>query len=335
MEDYLLKHSGEDIDALLDKVEELVEDTSDIIAPQIFLELHADLDDFQIFSHKSGYEEHNREVCQRLIENCFKDKTPNNEVFFVTINGFRDGVPYMETAILESQASETVRASFVKGINPTQGISIAASIGIISIDVEALRSYAESGEDAFYWKYNSTLVPSIDAIDSGGESDVYVTEFTFKQITSNGRAVNVSPELVSAIYNNKIIVIPSSGGNYIATNTFSASPDSPVDIRMQIVAGTYIYDVSLSAKGVAPQSVLPSVRMTNLLSGRLNTINGISLAKGTDMQLVSSISLNGKRYTPTKGVVDLGEIKVDEAAVQNIVDVAIADAITTTLNTPV
>lgn len=283
---------------------------TDIIASQIFLELHTDFDDFQVFSHKRGYEEHNREVCQRLIENCFSDKRPNNEMFFVTINGMRDGVPYMETAILESQVSEVVRASFVKGNIAAQGVSIAASIGILSIEVEGLRAYAESGEDLFYWKYTSTIVPSIDAIGSEGESDVYVTEFTFEQITTKGTAVNVSPELVSAVYNKKIIVIPSkSGQNLIATNTFSAPTDFPVNLQMRIASGPYIYDVALSAKGPAPQTAQTVVTMTNLLYGTLNTINGISLAKGADMQLVSSISLNGKTYTPTFGAVDLGTIE--------------------------
>lgn len=328
---YDLRHEGEDIDALLDKVDagELVEQNDlskvatsgdyndlgnkpnipDIVASQIFLELHTDFDDFQVFSHKRGYEEHNRKVCQRLIENCFSDKTPNNEVFFVTINGLRDGVPYMETAILESQAEEIVRASFVKG-NIGRESSIAASIGILSIDVEGLRAYAEYGEDTFYWRYFSTQVPSIDAIGSEGESDVYVTEFTFEQITTKGTAVNVSPELVSAIYNKRIIVIPSSKtGNYIATNTLSNPPFTPVNLRMQIATGVYIYEISLSAKGAAPQTVQTVVSGTNLLYGRLNTINGASLTGGVDMQLVSSISLNGKTYTPTKGAVDLGSIE--------------------------
>lgn len=332
MQDYESKYRGEEVDAILDdvanKVDKVegkglstedfttelknkVETATDIVASQIFLELHSDFDDFQVFSHKSGYEEHNREVCQRLIENCFADKTPNNEVFFVTINGLRDGVPYMETAILESQAEEIVRASFVKG-NIVRESSIAASIGILSIDVEGLRAYAEYGEDTFYWKYSSTRVPSIDAIGSEEESDVYVTEFNFEQIT-NGAAVNVSPELVSAIYNKRIIVIPSSKtGNHIATNTYSAPPDFPVQIRMQIATGVYIYDVTLSAKGAAPQTIPTVVNGTNLLHGRLNTINGASIAVGVDMQLVASISLNGKTYTPTKGAVDLGSIKGGE-----------------------
>lgn len=286
-----------------------LESKTDIIASQIFLELHTFTDDFQVFSHKRGYEEHNRKVCQRLIENCFTDKTPNNEVFFVTINGFRDGFPYMETAILESQAQEVVRASFVKGnINPSN--SIAASIGILAIDAENLRSYAESGEDLFYWEYTSTLVPSIDAIGSEGESDVYVTEFTFEQITTNGREVKVSPELVSAIYNKKVIVIPSGKNqSYIATNVFSDAPFKYVSIQMQIATGVYIYDVTLTANGTAPQTVQTRVNVTRLLSGTLNTINGASLANGKDMQLVSSISLNGKTYTPTKGAVDLGNIE--------------------------
>jgi hypothetical protein len=327
---YDLRHEGEDIDALLDKADagELVEqkdlskvatsgDYNDlgnkpnipaIVASQIFLELHTDFDDFQVFSHKRGYEEHNRKVCQRLIENCFSDKTPNNEMFFVTINGLRDGVPYMETAILESQAEDVVRASFVKGYIGRES-SIAASIGILSIDVEGLRVYAEYGEDTFYWKYFSTIVPSIDAIGSEGESDIYVTEFTFEQITTNGTAVKVSPELVEAIYNKRIIVIPSSRGNYIATNNFSASPDSPVNLRMQIATGVSIYDITLSAKGPAPQTARTVVTMTNLLYGRLNRINGASLTEGVDMQLVSSISLNGKTYTPSKGAVDLGNIE--------------------------
>lgn len=291
---------------------------TDIIASQIFLELHTDFDDFQVFSHKRGYEEHNREVCQRLIENCFSDKRPNNEMFFVTINGMRDGVPYMETAILESQVSEVVRASFVKGNIAAQGVSIAASIGVLGIDAEGLRSYAESGADLFYWKYFSIQVPSIDAIGSEGESDVYVTEFTFEQITTNGTAVKVSPELVSAIYNKRIIVIPSSmAENYIATNTFSNRPLAPVNIRMQIASGRYIYDVTLNGKGAAPQSVPTRVNVTRLLSGTLNTINGASIASGVDMPLVSSISLNGKTYTPTKGAVDLGEIEVDEVKFAN------------------
>ena len=284
-----------------------VQETS-IVASQIFLELHSSFDDFQVFSHKSGYEEHNREVCQRLIENCFTDKAPNNEMFFVTINGLRDGVPYMETAILESQAVEVVRASFVKGnINPSN--SIAASIGILSIDAENLRSYAEAGEDLFYWRYTSTRVPSIDAIGSEDESDVYVTEFTFEQITTNNTAVTVSPELVNAIYNKRIIVIPSRVGNYIATNTYSNPPLTTVNLRMQIATGVSIYDVALSAKGPAPQTAQTFVTMTNLLYGRLNTINGASIAAGVDMPLVSSISLNGKTYTPTKGAVDLGNIE--------------------------
>lgn len=294
----------------VDKVNEL-ESKTDIVASQIFLELHTDLDDFQVFSHKSGYEEHNRTVCQRLIENCFTNKTPNNEVFFVTINGLRDGIPYMETAILESQAEETVRASFVKG-NGAQSSSIAASIDILSIDAEVLKSYAESGDDAFYWKYSSTIVPSIDAIGSEGESDIYVTEFTFEQITTNGAQVNVSPELVEAIYNKKIIVIPGYSWNYIATNTYSAPNLFPIRIRMQIVSGPYIYDVTLSGKGAAPQTIPTYVRVTNLLSGTLNTINGASIAAGADMQLVSSISLNGKTYTPTKGAVDLGNIEGEQ-----------------------
>lgn len=285
-----------------------LESKTDIIASQIFLELHTAYDDFQVFSHKRGYEEHNREVCQRLIENCFTDKTPNNEVFFVTINGLRNRVPYMETAILESQSSEIVRASFVKG-NGTQSSSIAASIDILAIDAEVLRSYAESGEDLFYWRYTSTRVPSIDAIGSEGESDVYVTEFTFEQITSNGSAVNVSPELVNAIYNKKIIVIPGTKGNSIATYTYSSPPLAAVSLQMQIVSGTFIYNVTLSAKAPAPQTVQASVRITRLLSGTLNTINGASIASGVDMPLVSSISINGKTYTPSNGVVDLGNIE--------------------------
>lgn len=286
-----------------------LETATDIVASQIFLELHTVTDDFQVFSHKSGYEEHNKEVCQRLIENCFTDKKSNNEVFFVTINGLRDGVPYMETAILESPAGEVVRASFVKGNIATES-SVAASIGILIIDTETLRSYVESGEDAFYWSYFSTRVPSIDAIGSGGENDVYVTEFTFEEIITNGTTVNVSPGLVNAVYNKKIIVIPTRRGpNYIATNTYSAPPDSTVNLRMQIATGVYIYDVYLGAKTPAPQTVQASVSVTRLLYGTLSTINGASIAKGTDMQLVSSISLNGKTYTPTKGAVDLGNIE--------------------------
>lgn len=288
-----------------------LESKTDIVASQIFLEFYTDFDNFQIFSHKSGYEEHNREVCQRLIENCFTDKTPNNEVFFVTINGLRDGVPYMETAILESQAEEIVRASFVKGINPAQSGSIAATIDILLIDAENLRSYVESGEDTFNWKYTSVRIPSIDAIGSEGESDVYVTEFTFEEITTNGTTVNVSPELVNAIYNKRIIVIPGKSGNYIATNTFSNRPFTTVSLRMQIATGVYIYDVTLNAKGTAPQAAQTVVRVTNLLSGALNTINGIGLTKGDDMQLVSSISLNGQTYTPRYGAVDLGNIVGD------------------------
>lgn len=296
-----------------------LESKTDIVASQIFLELHTAYDDFQVFSHKRGYEEHNREVCQRLIENCFTDKVPNNEVFFVTINGWRDGVPYMETAILESQASEIIRASFVKGNNPVQNISsIAASIDILIIDAETLRSYVESGEDVFYWKYISMQVPSIDAIGSGAESDVYVTEFTLEEITTNDTEVKVSPGLVSAIYNKKIIVIPNMRGqNCIATNTFSDPLDFPVNIRMQIATGVYIYDVTLSGKGAAPQTIPTYVRVTNLLSGTLNTINGVNITEGKNMELVSSISLNGKTYTPSKGAVDLGEINVEEVKFAN------------------
>lgn len=285
-----------------------LESKTDIVASQIFLELHTAYDDFQAFSHKRGYEEHNREVCRRLIENCFTDKTPNNEVFFVTINGWRDGVPYMETAILESQAGEVVRASFVKG-NIDRESSIAASIDVLSIDAENLKSYAESEEDIFYWRYSSVQVPSIDAIGSESVSDVYVTEFTLEEITSNGTTVNVSPKLVSAIYNNRIIVIPGESGNFIATNTFSLPSEAPVGIQMQIPTGRVIYDVVLRAIGPAPQTVQPDVRAINLLYGTLNTINGASLAEGADMPLVSSISINGKTYTPTKGAVDLGNIE--------------------------
>lgn len=283
-----------------------LESKTDIVASQIFLQLHTAYDDSQVFSHKRGYEEHNRKVCQRLIKNCFSNKAPNNEMFFVTINGMRDGVPYMETAILESQASEVVRASFVKG-NMNRENSIEAVIDVLYIDAELLRSYAEYGEDRFYWCYTSTRVPSIDAIDS--ESDVYVTEFTLEEITTNGRAVKVSPKLVSAIYNNRIIVIPGKSGNFIATNTFSPPSGAPVGIQMQIQAGVVIYDVVLRAVGPAPQTVQTVVSAMSLLSGRLNTINGANIASGVDMPLVSSISLNGKTYTPLKGVVDLGNIE--------------------------
>ena len=285
-----------------------LESKTDIVASQIFLELHTAYYDFQVFSHKRGYEEHNREVCRRLIENCFTNKKPNNEVFFVTINGMRDGVPYMETAILESQASEIIRASFVKG-NMNRESSTAAVIDILAIDAEILMSYAESGEDIFYWRYSSVRVPSIDAIGSESESDVYVTEFTFEEITTNGRAVNVSPKLVNAIYNKKVIVIPGRNGNYIATKTFSLRSEALVGIQMQIQAGVVIYDVDLRAIGPAPQTVQTFVRAMNLLSGTLNTINGASIASGVDMPLVSSISLNGKTYTPSKGAVDLGNIE--------------------------
>lgn len=164
----------------------------------------------------------------------------------------------------------------------------------------------------FNSKYSGEEIEALlDQVASGGgEGDVYVTEFTFEQITSNGTAVNVSPELVSAIYNKKIIVIPSSRGhNYIAANTLSSPPDSSIDIRMQIVTGNYVYEVILMAKGPAPQTVPTIVRHRPLLSGILNTINGANIMTGTDMQLVSSISLNDKTYTPSKGTVDLGDIK--------------------------
>lgn len=286
-----------------------LESKTDIVASQIFLGVYTVSDNFQIFSHKRGYEEHNREVCQRLIENCFTDKVPNNEMFFVTINGIRDGIPYMETAILESNAEGLVYASFVKG-NVTQSSSIVASIGFLSIDAETLRNYVESGGDEFYWRY----------ISIRDESDVYVTEFNFDQITTNGTAVSVSPELVNAIYNNRIIVIPSKRGYYIATNTYSASPNSNVSIGMQIATGTYIYSVLLGAKGPAPQTVRANVRVIGLLSGTLNTINGATLLRGLDMKLVSSISLNGKIYTPLYGAVDLGNIESTEGVQSDWLD---------------
>lgn len=143
--------------------------------------------------------------------------------------------------------------------------------GIVVDIIHGSKVYRLFLEDDFE---NDFFIVSPDNVSCKDISNVYVTDFTLKELLS-GRPVTITEQFVNAIQAKAQILIPvsSSGAYVVVTHLDSSISRDNFRITMEFIKDRQLHDVGFTYTGTVPFQVVPSVTITDLITSNSPDVN--------------------------------------------------------------
>ena len=270
--------------------------SADIIASQIFLEMHTNGDlgnGAYRLKDKTGYEQHNLDVYKRMVANIRGARDANNEMFFATINTNIGAMPYMYSALLNCENGEQVYGSFV--FNDSSNDSLGGSIASISVDAEVLVQAAINGLlGEITWKLTTKAIPSKEYVDSLKVGSVYLADIDYDTLIS-GAKVPITTALIEAMINRNVIIFASKRlSKYLVADVLNCNAvNKPIGITLRFYDGSKEYNVTIASSEVATASgvlCVPAVYTQEVVyTTGLKTINSESIVGRGDITIGGNV----------------------------------------------